>query len=172
MRFVNLAVILMLSSGQVRPDQCKVISEAERAELVETSEDGLENYSIGLPDLACCSPAPDLIPHECQFTSHCNSFGTCCADPHEHASYAKNRQMAQEGQCCEHAGDCQSGVCISGACWPKLTIDGDHHAWKTLATLAGISAILLCFCSVSCCYMRTLKMRISLVATSSSQHRI
>ena len=136
----------------VKADQCNIVD--------------LKDHSTGLPNLACCTiPSTEEVQqNECNFTSECNLHGVCCANHQDHPEYLPLKQMALEGQCCEHAGDCQTGICISGACWPKVTIDDTYHAKKQLAYIAAIVSVLLLACTLCCCCMRNLKMRIQFAA--------
>ena len=73
--------------------------------------------------------------------------------------------MAQTGQCCEHAGDCATGICIGGACWPEYDTDDEKRdQFVKVAVIIGVIVIaLICACVISIkCMNANIKMRINL----------
>lgn len=81
--------------------------------------------------------------------------------------------MAQDGHCCQHAGDCTTGICISGACWPKADREehADTHSVKALILLVLVASVLCLGCLVTCCCMRSLKMKIQVQAEMALQRK-
>ena len=67
--------------------------------------------------------------------------------------------MALTGHCCEHYGDCTSGICIGGACWPSKNFELEEieHMQKTQLIVFGVVAALLLICLISFCCMKNLK---------------
>mmetsp|Transcript_6928 Transcript_6928/g.8299 ORF Transcript_6928/g.8299 Transcript_6928/m.8299 type:complete len:82 (+) Transcript_6928:258-503(+) len=78
--------------------------------------------------------------------------------------------MAQDGHCCTNQEDCESLLCIGGACWPKQnrSKDDSKHLQKVAMIVLSVSALLLVCCIMSVCCMRNLKVRVPRSGASSS----
>ena len=70
--------------------------------------------------------------------------------------------MAQVGHCCSHHDDCETQICIGGACWAKQDPDADRgfHMQRVGLIVLAVSALLLTCCVTSVCCMKGLKQRI------------
>ena len=90
-----------------------------------------------------------------------------------HEGYLPSHQMALEGQCCTHANDCMSGICIGGACWAPLNSAEieQEHILKAALVCAVILAFLVCAFLCSCCCLRSLKVNVKVKAPSRDWDR-
>ena len=67
--------------------------------------------------------------------------------------------MAQEGHCCNEQLDCESGICIGGACWPNRDSNAsDADSSITVAFIVGVALLLLLCALVSVCCMKSLRL--------------
>lgn len=101
----------------------------------------------------------------------CNSYGVCCADPALHEGYILARQMAKAGNCCAHAIDCTSGICISGACWDPVDHQDIHqeHQMRAMLFTAGVVAFLVLGVCVAWHCMKSIKVEVKIKAKRNWQ---
>ena len=81
--------------------------------------------------------------------------------------------MGQRGQCCEHAGDCASGICINGTCWSSSDLDqgnADDNLKIIVILIIVASAMIFTFLVIYCC-IRNMKLSIYLQAQRSEERR-